>query len=299
MGAFLAAEGYGTAFIDRHILPMGAAIWSTPAAQMLDYPAKSFIQFFDNHGLLRVAGHPAWRTVIGGSREYVQRLIADGRFQLRCGKPVERLERKARGVQVVCGGEVETYDRVLVASHSDQALAMLSSPSALEREILSAVPYSSNIAVLHRDRRLMPKRKAVWSSWNFIGRGAREPVMVSYWMNRLQPLPTPENFFVTLNPPAGLVIEGEVARFAYAHPNFSASAMAAQQRLWEMQGQNQIWFAGAWCGSGFHEDGIQAGLAAAEHMGGVRRPWTVAAESGRIATPPQKASRMDELEAAE
>lgn len=299
LGDFLTRENYGPDFIDRHIIPMGAAIWSTPASQMLAYPAKSFIRFFANHGLLRVTGHPPWRTVKGGSREYVSRLIADGGFDIKLASPVSRISRHEKGVNITSNGQMHFFDRVLIATHSDQALAMLADATPEQRAILSALPYSPNTAVLHTDRRLMPKRKAVWASWNFIETEPGEPIMVSYWMNRLQPLATRQEIFVTLNPPSGMEIKGEIARFRYEHPNFDARAMAAQRRLWNMQGQNHCWFAGAWCGSGFHEDGIQAGLAAAEHMGGMRRPWNVADESGRIAAPPAIPADAAELEAAE
>ncbi|MDP4823086.1 MAG: FAD-dependent oxidoreductase [Aestuariivirgaceae bacterium] len=297
LGAFLARENYGTAFIDRHILPMGAAIWSTPAAKMLDYPARSFIRFFANHGLLRVTGHPPWRTVKGGSREYVKAALADARLDLRLATPVAQVKRDARGVEITTAAGTENFDRVLIATHSDQALRLLADATPQENNVLADLAYSPNEAVLHKDKRLMPKRKPVWASWNFIENGPEAPVTVTYWMNRLQPLPTKTDFFVTLNPPPGFKPEGEVARFAYEHPNFDARALAAQQALWTLQGVHRTWFAGAWCGSGFHEDGIQAGLAAAEAMGHVRRPWSVPNESGRIFLGPQ--SPQVELEAAE
>lgn len=295
LGAFLAMHGYGPEFITHHIIPMGAAIWSTPPEKMLEYPARSFIRFFANHGLLRVTGHPPWRTVKGGSREYVKRLLADSPLELRLSCPVRQIARDARGVTITSDAGSDRFDRVLIATHSDQALRLLADPSPAERKLLAALPYSGNVAVLHKDRRLMPKRKAVWASWNFIEGGAGEQVLVSYWMNKLQPLPTATNLFVTLNPPEGLMPEGEIARFHYEHPNFDSAALAAQQAAWTLQGKQNTWYAGAWCGSGFHEDGLQAGLAAAEAMGGVRRPWNVENESGRITLGPS----MRELPALE
>jgi uncharacterized protein len=297
LGAFLARENYGAAFIDRHILPMGAAIWSTPAAKMLDYPARSFIRFFANHGLLRVTGHPPWRTVKGGSREYVKAALADAKLDLKLKSRVLAVRRHDLGVEITTASGKADFDRVLIATHSDQALGMLADVTSGERHVLADLAYSPNEAVLHKDERLMPKRKPVWASWNFIENGPESPVTVTYWMNRLQPLATKTNFFVTLNPPPGFKPEGEVARFAYEHPNFDARALVAQKNLWRIQGVNRTWFAGAWCGSGFHEDGIQAGLAAAEAMGNVRRPWNVADESGRIYLGPEM--HMGELEAAE
>ena len=286
LGQFLGLHGYGPEFIERHIIPMGAAIWSTPPEQMLAYPARSFIRFFANHGLLRVTGHPPWRTVKGGSREYVKRVLADSPIELRLACRVHQLTRDGQGVSVVSQAGTERFERVLVATHSDQALRLLADPSPAERKLLAALPYSANVAVLHKDRRLMPRRKPVWASWNFIERGPGEPVLVSYWMNKLQPLATRTDLFVTLNPPEGFAPQGEIARFNYEHPNFDSTALAAQQAAWTLQGKLHTWYAGAWCGAGFHEDGLQAGLAAAEDLGGVRRPWNVENESGRISLGP-------------
>ena len=287
LGEFLQREKFGPDFIDRHILPMGAAIWSTPPEQMMAYPARSFINFFANHGLLRLTGHNPWRTVKGGSREYVQRVLADSPIDLRLSCPVHKIERLEDGVNIASAQGLERFDRVLIATHSDQALRLLADADQQEKQILGHVPYCKNLAILHQDERLMPKRKAVWSSWNFIGRGPQDPVLVSYWMNSLQPLATKHDLFVTLNPPEGFVARGEVARFEYEHPNFNAAAMQAQRDLWRIQGRRHTWFAGAWCGSGFHEDGLQAGLAAAEALSGVRRPWEVENESGRIHLEPK------------
>jgi hypothetical protein len=283
---YLKLQGYGAAFRDDHLLPMAAAIWSAPAQAMLDYPAAAFIRFQDNHGLLRLTNRPIWRTVRGGSRSYVARLTEPYAGRIRLNENIIAIERGAGGVTVkTADGDVQTYDHVVMAAHADQALALLAEPTHQEHVLLSPFRYSHNLAVLHCDERLMPRRRAVWSSWNYLGnRGAGEPVAVtvSYWMNRLQNLRSKTNLFVTLNPArpprAGTIFHSEV----YEHPIFDAAALAAQRRLWSLQGQNRTWFCGSYFGAGFHEDGLQSGLAVAEALGGIRRPWTVENESGRI-----------------
>ena len=286
LGEYLGANGYGRAFQEDHLLPQAAAIWSAPAAAIRDYPAEAFIRFCKTHGLLQVFGRPVWRTVIGGSREYVARLTASYADRVRLGCGVRRIRRGPDGVAVLDQqGEVRRFDHVVVAAHADQALAMLDDPSADERALLGAFSYTRNHAVLHNDPRLMPRRKAAWSGWNYMGRpddtGGRK-LCVTYWMNQLQGLPDSQPLFVTLNPihpPApGLLIRNEV----YEHPVFDAAALTAQSRLWSLQGARNTWYCGAYFGAGFHEDGLQAGLAVAEALGGVRRPWRVKDESGRI-----------------
>ncbi|MDO9414351.1 MAG: FAD-dependent oxidoreductase [Pseudolabrys sp.] len=285
LGDYLKVGGYGAAFRDDHLLPMAAAIWSAPAAAMLDYPAASFIRFSDNHGLLKLTNRPIWRTVQGGSRAYVEKLTAPYAQNIRLNENIVAIRRDDDGVEIdTAAGDTQRYDHVVMASHADQALAMLSQPSREERAVLTKFRYSSNLAVLHCDEGLMPRRKAVWSSWNYIGGRdhAAGAVTVSYWMNRLQNLPSKTPLFVTLNPArpphAGTIFHSEV----YEHPMLDSEAQAAQQKLWSLQGVNRTWFCGAYFGAGFHEDGLQSGLAVAEQLGGVRRPWDVANESGRI-----------------
>ena len=284
LGEFLRRGNYSQAFIERHILPMAAAIWSCPPRIMLDFPAVSFARFFANHGLLQVKDRPQWRTVAGGSRKYVEALLADFRGQIALGRPVARIERDAAAATVVdTAGARERYDACVVAAHADEALAMLAEPDALERELLSAFAYQTNRAVLHTDERHMPLRRRVWSSWNVVGDAHPEaPVSVTYWMNKLQPLPIDRQIFVTLNPRMEITPGAEIAAFDYDHPVFDGRALAAQGRLWSLQGRNRTWYCGSYFGYGFHEDGLQAGLAAAEDLGGVRRPWKVENESGRI-----------------
>ena len=275
LGAFLERRRYSKAFIDRHLLPMAGAIWSSHPQHMLAYPADAFFRFFLNHGLLQFSGRPKWRTVTGGSREYVKRLVADGRFDVRLNAPIRSIARRNGRIDI----SGEAFDHVVIAAHSDQALGMLSDPSADERELLGAIPYTANRAVLHGDPSFMPKRRRLWSSWNVTGSHG-DGITLTYWMNRLQNLPAGEQIFVTLNPPREPArIHGESA---YAHPAYSVRAMEAQKRLWTLQGERNTWFCGAWFGAGFHEDGLQAGLAVAEQLGGLARPWKLAEPSGRI-----------------
>ncbi len=282
LGTWLEDRSYSNAFVDDHIMPMGAAIWSTPACEMLDFPAAAFIRFFANHGLLQVSNRPEWRTVRGGSREYVRRLMGNFRGRTVIGDGVASVRRKPGGVEIkTCSGSCEAFEACLVASHADQALAMLADPSDREHDLLGAFRYARNEAVLHSDARLMPRRRRLWTSWNYMGSEADGALIaVTYWMNQLQPLGTMPDVFLTLNPNKPIDEDSVQRRFVYHHPMFDARALKAQRELWDVQGQDRIWYAGSYFGYGFHEDALQAGLAAAEAMGGVRRPWTVAEEFG-------------------
>lgn len=290
LGEYLTAGNYSEAFRDLHILPMAGAIWSATPAQMLQYPVASFVRFYDNHGLLKLHNRPPWQTVVGGSRTYVERLTRSLPDRIRTDSAVVSVRRTATDAIVTdAAGRAERFDHVVIAAHADQALAMLADPSSAERDLLGAFRYSRNLAVLHTDDSFMPKRRAVWSSWNYLGAGQpdRDAVCVTYWMNSLQPLATDTPVFVTLNPPrpprSGTLLHSEV----YDHPIFDSKAMAAQRRLWTLQGKGRTWFCGAHFGAGFHEDGLQAGLAVAEQLGGVRRPWSVPNESGRVVLAPR------------
>lgn len=285
IGSWFRQHGYGEAFLERHIVPMGAAIWSMPGHLMLGFPMAAFARFFDNHGLLvpDLAKRPPWRTVRGGSREYVRRVRADctGRFAL--GAPAVSIKRSAAGVQVTLeDGATEDFDQCVVATHADQALSLLSDADDIERGLLGAFGYSENEAVLHTDKRLMPRRKRAWASWNYIGPRDSDQLSVSYWMNQLQPLETERDYFVTLNPCREIAPDTVLKVANYQHPIFDVGAMAAQRDLWALQGRRRTWFAGSYFGYGFHEDGLQAGLAVAEDLGGVKRPWSVADDRGRI-----------------
>jgi len=282
---YLDRHKFGRAFREDHLYPMAAAIWSTPAADVGQYPAAAFIRFCDNHGLLRLTGRPVWRTVIGGSREYVRRLSAPFAQSIIKGAPVTKIFRDAAGVDVVDGlGGRRRFDHVVVATHADQALNLLAAPTDDERRVLGAFRYSLNEAVLHGDSDLMPRRRAAWAAWNYLSDadGPQRRLSVTYWMNQLQPLGDKPELFVTLNPlrqPRPGAVHG---RFAYEHPLFDAETGRAQRELWSLQGVRNTWFCGAHFGAGFHEDGLQAGLAAAEDLGGPRRPWAVANDSARI-----------------
>lgn len=280
LGGYLMREGYSDAFRDDHLLPMAAAIWSSPASTLLDYPARAFIRFCDNHGLLRLTNRPIWRTVVGGSRVYVEALALRIADRARLAREVVSVRRTDDGVIVTDrSGVAERFDQVVIGAHGDQALAMLEQPTAEERRVLGAFHYSRNMTVLHTDASLMPKRRGAWSSWNYIG--SDDGLCVTYWMNKLQGLPGTD-LFVTLNPPRPPAPDTLLHSETYEHPIFNAGALAAQSELWSLQGRGGVWFCGAHFGAGFHEDGLQAGLAVAEQLGGVRRPWSVANESGRI-----------------
>lgn len=285
LGQYLHRGNYGEAFRDDHLLPMAGAIWSALPTAMLEYPAAAFIRFHDNHGLLRVRDRPAWETVVGGSQNYVKRLCAPFADRIRLNTGVRSVLRFPERVVITdTHGNSETFNHVVMASHADEALATLADPCPREKQLLGSFRYSRNLAVLHSDQSLMPKRRAVWSSWNYIGSRTNvgDAICVTYWMNRLQNLGTETPVFVTLNPAraprAGTLLHSEV----YDHPVFDAPAMDAQRKLWLLQGDRNTWFCGAYFGAGFHEDGLQAGLAVAEQLGGLRRPWHVPNESGRI-----------------
>ncbi|MFM5895687.1 MAG: NAD(P)/FAD-dependent oxidoreductase [Novosphingobium sp.] len=287
--AYLDRRGYGRAFREDHLYPMAAAIWSSPATGMRHYPAASFIAFCHNHNLLQTGPRPPWRTVRGGSRSYVQALLSQFDGTVRSNTPVHRIERDPAGVTLHTPAGPQRFDQVVIATHSDQALAMLASPDAAEHSLLSAMRYSRNDAVLHSDTALMPQRRKVWSAWNFLA--SADPgasPSVTYWMNRLQHIETKAPMLVTLNPasppdPALVHWQG-----TYHHPVFDSAAIAAQQKLWSLQGRHNTWFCGAWLGAGFHEDGLQAGLAVAEQLGGLRRPWHLDQPSSRIVITPRE-----------
>ena len=282
---YLSQNNYGDAFRNNHLYPMAAAIWSTPAMEVGRYPAAHFVKFCSNHGLLLLRNRPVWRTVVGGSQEYVKRLTAPFADRIRLSTPVTRIHRLADGVEIAnTNGEFERFDDVVIATHADQALEMLTDATQAERRILGAFGYTKNRAVLHTDSSFMPRRRTAWSSWNYVADTRIETGQpsITYWMNKLQPLGKIPDTFVTLNPTRepekGKIITEET----YHHPVFDAGTEQMRQELWALQGLRNTWFCGAYFGSGFHEDGIQAGLAVAEDLGGLSRPWKVNDDSGRI-----------------
>ncbi len=303
LGELLKKFNYSDDFRDLHLIPMGAAIWSTPADQMLEYPALAFLNFCQNHGLLQVDDRPQWHTVRGGSREYVSKLIREIQPATFCNRGARQVIRpnKEKGetkvIVVDSRGEQREFDEVVLACHANEALQLLSNPTQQEQHLLGAFGYQRNKAILHSDTRLMPKNRKLWSSWNYLRgrtgeRHNQESLAVSYWMNKLQPLATEQPLIVTLNPPEEPE-EGSIhCSFLYDHPVFDKNAMAAQQELYKLQGENHTWFCGAYFGFGFHEDGLQSGLAVAEALGDVRRPWQVENESGRIFWPGHISTRQ-------
>jgi uncharacterized protein len=278
IGGYIEWRGFSARFRDDYLIPMGAAIWSTPRAKMLDFPAESFTNFFENHRLIHT-DRPVWRTVTGGSRNYLDKLLKPLGERVRLGTPINSVHRADNGVTVATSnGRSELFDQIIVASHSDQTLKMLADASADEKRILGNVGYRRNRVILHRDPSFMPKRRAAWSAWNYLRSSGAEPeIAMTYWMNRLQGIDDTKPLFVTLNPdrePAKGSLFGE---WSYEHPQFDAAAMAAQRELQTIQGRRNSLFAGAWTGYGFHEDGLRSGLEAAQALGAVI-PWQVTAQ---------------------
>ena len=273
LGDFLHEQGFGTAFCDWYFLPMMACIWSCPTAQMLQFPVSTMVRFCHNHGLLQITNRPQWWTVQGGARHYVEQITA-GIADKRLNTPVRRVEylqhERKGSVRIHTDAGAELFDKVIIATHSDQALSMLAAPTAQEIETLGAIRYQSNKAVLHTDASVLPKRQAAWAAWNYERaatpgeEGAR--VCLHYLLNRLQPLPWEQPVLVSLNPVRPIAQEKIIGEYDYAHPVFDLAAVAAQADMPALQGKNSRYYAGAWMGYGFHEDGLKAGLAAAASL---------------------------------
>ncbi len=276
LGEYFAERGFSIRLLNDYLAPMGAAIWSAPAREMLTFPAENFVAFFNNHRLLHY-DRPVWRTVKGGSQRYVEKLTAGFKDHLRLGCAVTAIERTAHGVVVHDShGRHDSYDHVVIAAHSDQALRMLSDADAGEREVLGAIGYAPNTIYLHRDTRLMPARRRAWASWNFLrwprDGEALNDVAVTYWMNRLQDIPNDKPLFVSLNPPFAPDPALTFGKYMCEHPQYNAAAFAAQKRLGDIQGHRHTWFCGAWTGYGFHEDGLGSALGVASALG-ADAPW--------------------------
>ncbi|MFV8834533.1 FAD-dependent oxidoreductase [Aquisalimonas sp.] len=274
---------------EQYLLPMAAAIWSCPQAEMLRFPARRFLQFFRNHGLIDLANRPQWRTVTGGGREYVRRLVPEISGGCHAGTPVRRVTRRDDGVELHSDRELlGRFDEVVLATHADQALAMIDSPTADEHALLGAFGYQENVAWLHRDETVMPRLRRIWASWNYQGGSAGGPASVSYWMNRLQQLPTDENIFVTLNPETPPAPDRTHARMVYDHPVFDAGAVQAQGMFNRIQGRDRLWFCGSYLGYGFHEDGLRSGANVASAFG-IDPPWIKAQADAPVAVAPPEA----------
>ena len=265
---YLKAGAYGERFILHYIVPMGAAIWSMPMAEMLNFPLQFFVRFFENHGLLSVSNRPQWQVIEGGSSAYIAPLTASFKERIRLNCPVGRIDRDAHGVVIHSPAGIERFDKVVLACHSDQALRLLGSPDDKEREILGALPYADNEVLLHTDTRLLPTRKRAWASWNYrLGGAGHTRAAVTYDMNILQGIQSDTTFCVSLNQSAGITPSKVLARFTYAHPQFSLAAVAAQQRWAEIDGAQHTHYCGAYWANGFHEDGVVSALRVAAAFG--------------------------------
>jgi predicted NAD/FAD-binding protein len=268
LGLYLDSNGYGRRFIEHYIVPMGSAIWSMSLADMLGFPLQFFVRFCKNHGLLSVSDRPTWQVIEGGSRSYVAPLTASFAERIRLNCPVSRVVRDQDGVTLHSAAGSERFDKVIFACHSDQALALLDQASEKESEILGALPYANNDVVLHTDTRLLPKRKLAWASWNYRLGGPREQMAaVTYDMNILQGIDSDTTFCVSLNQTAAIDPSKILARFQYAHPQYSLAGTAAQARWEELLGAQHTYYCGAYWANGFHEDGVVSALRVARAFG--------------------------------
>jgi len=267
LGDYLHENGYSETFTHHYIVPMGAAIWSAEPRRMLSFPAQLFVRFFANHGLLNIRNRPQWRVIQGGSRSYVDKLTARFRHRIRLNTPVSRISRKATHVEICSAHGKERFDRVFIACHSDQALAMLHDASPQERDILGAIPYQRNEVVLHTDTSLLPRRRLAWSAWNYHRLAGDNPaVAVTYNMNLLQSLTAKQTYLVTLNNTDAVDPSRILKRLSYDHPVYTTAGVAAQSRQAEINGVNRTYFCGAYWRYGFHEDGVVSALNALGHF---------------------------------
>ncbi|MBN9589709.1 MAG: hypothetical protein BGN85_10145 [Alphaproteobacteria bacterium 64-11] len=279
LGALIAHMGLGDWFRQYYLLPMAGAIWSCPAAQMMAFPARTLVRFFANHHLLSANGQPQWYTVTGGSKEYVQRLTSSFADRIRLGCGALGISRAGSQVRVYeGGGQARLYDHVVLACHGDEALALLEDSDERERAALSPFRYQKNIAVLHRDASVMPRRRRCWASWVYSSDGAPDHpyITVHYWMNRLQGIDPSCPLFVSLNPATPISEELVFDRHSFDHPIFDAAAIAAQPRVQALQGWRNTWYCGAHLGHGFHEDGLASAVRVARHLGS-SIPWAASA----------------------
>ena len=280
LGEYLDANGYGAAFRDQHLVPMASALWSSPAAGILEFPAQYLVRFMANHHMLQLAGRPPWRVVVGGSRSYVDAMAARWDVRVRLATPVRGVARDAHGVSVRCDAGSERFDQVVLACHSDQALALLEDAAPAEREVLGAIGYQPNDTVLHTDATLLPRRRKAWAAWNaYLPADPARACTVSYCMNQLQGLDVATPLVVTLNRSEAIDPAKVLVRRAYHHPVYTHAAVAAQARRPEIQGVRRTWFAGAYWGWGFHEDGIRSGVEVARALGA---GWDAAAASSAL-----------------
>ncbi len=270
---FLERGRYSTGFIDQYLVPMAAAVWSSPPGAIGAYPARFLLGFFANHGFLEVDRRPTWSVIRGGSKSYVAKLLEPLAGRVRASTPVQTVRRHERYVELeLPNGRTERFDGVVLSTHSDQALELLADPSEAETEVLAALPYQANEVVLHTDSSVMPKSRRAWASWNYHlrpdDRSPEHPVAVTYWMNHLQRLEAPTDFFVTLNRTEEISPQSVLRRFIYHHPVFTAEGIAAQARRDEISGlERRTWYCGAYWRNGFHEDGVDSALAVCSQLG--------------------------------
>ena len=268
LGDYLVEHGYGAAFVDDHLLPMVCALWSSPSRQAMRFPAKYLVQFMANHHMLQISDRPQWRVVRGGSSSYVRAMAATWRASVRLGATVNEVRRTPDAVEVVSADAVERFDQVVLACHSDQALALLHAPTDTEREILGAIGYQSNDTVLHTDARVLPRDRRAWAAWNaLVPAQDGGECTVSYCMNLLQSLRAPEPLVVTLNRTEAIDPSKILARMRYHHPVYTRASVAAQARRGEINGRDRLWYAGAYWGWGFHEDGLRSAVEVAAGLG--------------------------------
>ncbi|MGQ0620337.1 MAG: NAD(P)/FAD-dependent oxidoreductase [Panacagrimonas sp.] len=265
VGEFLASSGLSKELASRYLLPMAGLIWSCSPKKAMEYPAADFMRFFDSHSLFTATQQPTWRTVIGGSHQYVKKLLVQFEGQLRLSTPVRGVRRESASVTITTASGEERFDQVICATHSDQALRLLSDADAVERSILCGIPYNQSRCVLHTDESFLPKRRAAWASWNYLNDVDEvhdRPISGSYWMNKLQGLPGPVNYIVTLNPTREIPRDRILYDTTYEHPHYGPASVMTHERLPEIQGRRGVWYAGAWTQFGFHEDGLKSGLRA-------------------------------------
>jgi uncharacterized protein len=275
VGQFLAEQRFGRLFIEQYLTPMAAAIWSCHPGKMLDFPLSFLLRFFENHGLMQLRRRPQWKTIVGGSRSYVDALMNPFRGRIRHHSRVARICRMVDGVRVeTAAGELLTYDAVVLATHADQSLRMLMDADRLERRILGAFPYEANAAVLHTDRRMLPRRRRAWASWNYhIPKQTDAPATVTYDLSRLQGVDSPQPILLTLNAAeAGIDESRVIRRFQFQHPVYGLGSLDAQLQWSRISGRGGVYYCGAYWGYGFHEDGVNSALAVVDQLGEVRVP---------------------------
>jgi predicted NAD/FAD-binding protein len=268
IGRYLSQQGYSEGFIRHFIVPLGSSLWSADPVRFMEFPLRTFVRFFKNHGFLDIRNPFQWLVIKDGSRQYVEKLVSPYRSRVRLNSPVQSVSRSKEYVELKLRDTSKRFDHVVIAAHSDQALALLSDPSPAEREVLGAIPYQENLAVLHTDTSLLPVRKQIWSGWNYhIPQQETGRAVLTYDMNILQSIKSQDEFCVTLNRPGNIDRDKEIGRFLYHHPVFTKDAPAAQKRHREISGKNRTHYCGAYWGYGFHEDGVNSALAACTYFG--------------------------------